>query len=337
MSIGALNRQTKNFFFNIINFGFARWHTYEHENWDLLDAILSEFIGGSGLQGFWKNSTNYTINQRVLDPNEGGIYLALVNHTSAAEPTLFAADRAANPTYWRATAYDPENRGDWSGPGTVYSKDDFVVHLGQYAISLDDHVSGATFAGDAAHWEVLIDVSGYDADIAALVAADTALDGRLDTLEAPMPANTIKGNVTGAGAPATNVSQADMKTFVGMFPTGTKMLFQQTAAPTGWTKETVHNDKALRVVTGAVGSGGSVAFSTVFGRTATDGHALTQAQLPTTVGGHGTNGATSGANFTALTAGSGAQPLANVGGGNSHTHNIDLRVNYVDLIIAVKD
>jgi hypothetical protein len=39
------------------------------------------------------------------------------------------------------------------------------------------------------------------------------------------------------------------------FPSDTLMLFQQTAAPPGWTKQTVHNDKALRVVSGAASSG----------------------------------------------------------------------------------
>lgn len=53
------------------------------------------------------------------------------------------------------------------------------------------------------------------------------------------------------------------------FPQGTSMLFQQTNAPTGWTKQTTHNDKALRIVTGSVGTGGSVAFSTALGSGAT--------------------------------------------------------------------
>ena len=49
------------------------------------------------------------------------------------------------------------------------------------------------------------------------------------------------------------------------FPSGTKMLFQQTSAPTGWTKVTSGvNNKALRVVSGSAGSGGNVAFTTVF-------------------------------------------------------------------------
>ena len=49
------------------------------------------------------------------------------------------------------------------------------------------------------------------------------------------------------------------------FPSGTKMLFQQTAAPTGWTKVTSGVDnKSLRVVSGTAGSGGTNAFTNTF-------------------------------------------------------------------------
>lgn len=51
---------------------------------------------------------------------------------------------------------------------------------------------------------------------------------------------------------------------IDAFPSGTKMLFQQTSAPTGWVKDTTHNDKALRITSGTVGTGGSVAFETAF-------------------------------------------------------------------------
>jgi len=51
---------------------------------------------------------------------------------------------------------------------------------------------------------------------------------------------------------------------IDAFPSGTAMLFVQTTAPTGWTKSVTHNDKALRIVSGTVGSGGSVAFSSAF-------------------------------------------------------------------------
>jgi hypothetical protein len=49
------------------------------------------------------------------------------------------------------------------------------------------------------------------------------------------------------------------------FPSGTRMLFQQTSAPTGWTKDTTSVDnRALRVVSGTAGSGGTTPFTDVF-------------------------------------------------------------------------
>ena len=51
----------------------------------------------------------------------------------------------------------------------------------------------------------------------------------------------------------------------GGFASGTVMLFAQTAAPTGWTKNTTTGDNsALRVVTGTASTGGSVGFTTAF-------------------------------------------------------------------------
>jgi hypothetical protein len=47
-------------------------------------------------------------------------------------------------------------------------------------------------------------------------------------------------------------------------PVGTAMFFTTTAAPTGWTKSSTHNDKAIRSVTGTASSGGSTAFTSVF-------------------------------------------------------------------------
>ena len=72
----------------------------------------------------------------------------------------------------------------------------------------------------------------------AMTATHTVLNGldaRITSLEASLPA-----------------------------PLGTSMLFLQSAAPTGWTKQISHNDKTLRVVSGTASSGGSVAFTTAF-------------------------------------------------------------------------
>ena len=49
------------------------------------------------------------------------------------------------------------------------------------------------------------------------------------------------------------------------FPAGTVLIFGQTAAPTGWTKDTTNfNNSSLRVVTGTASSGGTVDFTTAF-------------------------------------------------------------------------
>jgi hypothetical protein len=56
------------------------------------------------------------------------------------------------------------------------------------------------------------------------------------------------------------------------FTSGTVMLFRQTAAPTGWTKDSTNfNDSALRVVTGSVSSGGTQGFTTAFASQAVAG------------------------------------------------------------------
>lgn len=133
-------------------------------------------------------------------------------------------------------------------------------------------------------------------------------------------------------------------------PSGTLMLFQQSSAPTGWTKATTHNDKALRVVSGSASSGGSSAFSTVFGKTQTDAHTLTSSQVPQTTTAlvfknKAGSGDPPGDSISEQTTWSGGATyefqntydLANNGAGGSHPHPMDIRVQYVDVIIASKD
>lgn len=71
------------------------------------------------------------------------------------------------------------------------------------------------------------------------------------------------GHITGIGSASVTIPD-----FV---PSGTAMLFQQTSAPTGWTKSTTHNDKALRVVSGTASSGGTTAFTTALGTPSVSG------------------------------------------------------------------
>lgn len=72
---------------------------------------------------------------------------------------------------------------------------------------------------------------------------------------------------------------------VDAFPSGTKMLFVQSSAPTGWTKLTSNDDAALRVVSGSVTTGGSSGFTTAFSASRTltgsvGNTAITIAQMP---------------------------------------------------------
>ena len=127
-------------------------------------------------------------------------------------------------------------------------------------------------------------------------------------------------------------------------PSGTKQIFVQTAAPTGWTKDTTHNDKAMRVVSGSVSSGGSDAFTTTFGSgKTTAGHSLTLSQIPShshtietsfSYGGGVTGEAAHGNGDSAAETIS----TASSGGGGSHSHNLSgFDLQYVDVIIATKD
>lgn len=84
---------------------------------------------------------------------------------------------------------------------------------------------------------------------------------------------SISGNAaTASNGGVTSVNGATGAVTVTTFASGTVMLFRQTSAPTGWTKDTTNfNDSALRVVTGAVSSGGSVGFTTAFASQAVSG------------------------------------------------------------------
>jgi hypothetical protein len=191
--------------------------------------------------------------------------------------------------------------------------------------------------------------------IVAGIMTATSFSGNGASLTTLNASNISSGTLPDARFPATlpAVSGANLTGISGI-PSGTLMLFQQTAAPTGWTKQTTHNDKALRVVTGAASSGGSTAFTSIFAsRTPTgsvDNTTLTTAQIPTH--NHSLSrllptspsvispydGWAAGNRYTNATTGT----SGDAGGGGAHNHGftgtaMDFAVQYVDLIIASKD
>ena len=162
-----------------------------------------------------------------------------------------------------------------------------------------------------------------------------------DLIASPVAGAIVFDTTLGKLSVYTGVSWED--TAAGGFPSGTKMLFQQTAAPTGWTKDTTAaiNDSILRFVTGSVTpSGGSVAFSAWNAQTGVGATTLSTAQMPAHThllgapnnvaglqgGSQGKVGSTAGNSATGST-----------GGGGSHTHTLTHGVKYYDAIIASKD
>jgi len=141
------------------------------------------------------------------------------------------------------------------------------------------------------------------------------------------------------------------------------MLFRQSSAPVGWTKDTSINDAALRVVSGSVSSGGSAGFAAAFAAGVTAGNTtLTVDQIPShthtaTVSdpGHTHNAkfvkafsgfaaaggeceySEAGTPTTASTTGISVSN-ALVGGGQAHNHSLPMaNLKYVDVIVATKD
>ena len=122
-----------------------------------------------------------------------------------------------------------------------------------------------------------------------------------------------------------------------VFSTGARVLFQS-APPTGWTLETAsaYNNVGLRFTTGTPGTGGSVAFDTLFtsqtltgtvgndtpttGKTATHGHGLTLGS-----GGQLIKSGGSGSNLDFTTGSDGGGTTVTVddaGSGNAHNHSL---------------
>ena len=148
---------------------------------------------------------------------------------------------------------------------------------------------------------------------------------------------SFTGTISGDGSGLTGVEP---------FPSGTKVMFYQASAPTGWTQDTTHNDKALRVVSGTGGgtggthglssppstahthTGGAHTHSTPshsHSHTLSAGsHTLSTSEMPShthTTHRHGANGGES-LRYGARWRETGTQNSGSTGGGGSHSHSL---------------
>lgn len=143
------------------------WSEAMNNNLILIDAIIGSYFTVNQLQGIWKNSTVYVVNDAVVDSVSGVVYKCLIENTSPASPTTFSQDRTNNPSFWGGYTSPARSRGVWMANGTSYTINDFVVSGAQYAICVQNNVSAATFSADVAsgYWSILIDLSSVGTSV----------------------------------------------------------------------------------------------------------------------------------------------------------------------------
>lgn len=193
---------------------------------------------------------------------------------------------------------------------------------------------------------------------AAAVTNAKVADGAITTTK------IADANITTAKVADAAITSAKLAAGVipAAFPSGTKMLFNNTNAPTGWTKDTNAGlNHALRVTGGAVGSGGSWNFTDVFTNRGISGsaagnnanisinaHTLSWNEMPAHTHDYALYSGSSGGGT-----GSGGKSIFNTttsaGANWAHAHGVSqtahghstyaelfMGVMYVDVIIATK-
>ena len=308
---------------------------------------------GSGEQsGTWgaTTNTNFDIIDRVLS-GVGAITLSGTTHT------LTSSDGAMADGHYKVLVLG----GSPSGTNTItISPNDqdkvYLVHnnTNQSAVFTQGSGANATIVAGAFAW-IFADGAGSGAAVTKMTI-DTASIEDLAITTAKIEDDAVT---------AAKIADAER------FASGTRMIFHQTAAPTGWTKDTSHNDKALRITSGTVGTGGTVAFETAFASPTPSGsvstsvsgtvanHTLTTSQIPSHSHSMGSNsrvqlgydnGTAYSGYWTSNAHGNITYSTQNTGGGGAHNHGwsgsasssfsgsaINLDVQFVDIIICQKD
>ena len=301
------------------------------------------------------NTTYYTIAAQTGTEWEVGIGTYTSSGTTLARTTILSNSAGTQPTALTFSA------------GT---KDVFVTYPAGKSVNLD--ASGnATALGTPASF-VGTNITGTASGLTSgNVTTNANLTGDVTSVGNATTLATVNSNVGSFTFSSITVNAKGLITAASSgvapqaIPSGTVMLFAQTAAPTGFTKNTTTgNEHAIRVVTGTASSGGSVDFTTAFasqtptGTVSVSGSAgdttLTTPQIPS----HSHN---AGSTVAASSFGAGQYPAparsvntsapatSNTGGGGSHNHPlsissstfsgsaINLTVRYIDVIRATKD
>jgi hypothetical protein len=203
----------------------------------------------------------------------GGTLITSMNASNLSAGTVPVA--RVSGSYTDITGVGTVTAGTWQGNTIANLYTTANSANGANTIVLRDASGDFSVDGITANW-----FTGNGANLSAInasnVSSGTLSATRGGTGSANLTAdNVILGNgasVVKVVAPGTanNVLTSNGTTWIsqapgGGFASGTVMLFAQTSAPTGWTKNTSTGDNsALRVTTGTASTGGSVAFTTAF-------------------------------------------------------------------------
>jgi hypothetical protein len=203
---------TTHFRFGIPDFLSGPWHADWQALVQALDEVLYELAIVSNATT-WLNSTAYTVGKFTIDPNNGLIYVCKVAHTSAASPTLFAADRATNPTFWTSLleiSLGPDLSAIeallTTGLATRTAADTWTTR------SLAQPAAGITItnpAGVAGNPTLVLanDLAALEALASSGFSARTGTDAwAIRTLTAPAEGLTITNNAGTAGNPTFSFS-----------------------------------------------------------------------------------------------------------------------------------
>ena len=324
------------------------WGTTTNDN---LSVALGEAITGSADVAFSSSDVTVTLTDSNGAQTARNLRLNLTGTSGGARNLILGSGCQIEKLYLinngLADAVTVKNTSG-TGIAVAAGKSMFVFNKGTNVVDATTYLSSLTLGTP------LVVASG-GTGLATLTANNVLIGNGTSNVTFVAPGST--GNVlTSNGSAWTSAAAA-------AFDSGTVMLFAQTAAPTGWTKNASTGDNsALRVVTGTASTGGSVGFTTAFASqtpsisiTGVSGSAgattLTTAQIPShthTVPLSNGNGPASSTAPVSAVAESTATTSA-TGGGGSHTHTfsfssgtatssaINLAVQYIDVIRATKN
>ena len=214
-----------------------------------------ELIGTGEQQGTWGITTNTNLGTLLEQAITGYVSVTV---TDGSDTTLSVANGASD----QSRNMTLNLSGSLSAARTVICPATPKIYVvknattGGYAVTLK--VTGQTGVSIPNGSTVVVYVDGTDVRLVSQFPVPVAQGGTGATSSTGTGSVVLSASPTLSGTPLLGSNKIDA------FPSGTRMLFQQTSAPTGWTKDTTQNDKALRIVSGSAGTGGTTAFSSVF-------------------------------------------------------------------------